>query len=196
MSILKKKIFLALQAKSQQAKEPADVVRAERTPSEETSDERPVTRRIETKPISKKRRKGQGDAITPMKTRCTKNIVKNYGKVIATFACSDVSMSYLEEILKKISLPLSDFMEYMRKIKSSIEGIDSFRTALVIKDTDSETCKNCKRVFQKIGEVFIRYFSVNWIYSSRIVHKLTYLKYRFKILRRIQNPEMFTYLKG
>ena len=196
MSILKKKIFLALQARQKQTEKLMSKVATEQPVQVEIFIEKPAIQAVETKLMAKKRRKGQGEAITPMKTRCTKNIVKNYGKAIATFACSELSAPYLKEIFQEIDVPQSEFVDYIKKIKSSIEGIDSFRMALVIKDTDSKIHANCKRVFQKISEVFIKQFSVNWIYSSRIVHKITYLKYRFKMLRRVQNPEMFTYLKG
>ena len=52
-----------------------------------------------------------------------------------------------------------------------------------------------KRVFKAIGIIFIRDFTVNWVYNSKIADKLTHLKYRFKMLRRVQNPEFFTYLE-
>jgi len=52
-----------------------------------------------------------------------------------------------------------------------------------------------KRLFQVISEIFIKYFSVNWIFDSKVQYKQAHLKFRFKILRRIQNPELFTYLQ-
>jgi len=189
MSILKKKVRLVqeLQGKKLQAPK-VEII-------EQPTLEAP-SRERKAKAVSNKRRKGSGSAITPEKIRCAKNIVKNYGKAIATFACSNLAEPYLDEHLQEQGISLNDFISYATTAKKAIENIDSFRNVLLIKDQDSEKEVACKKVFQHIGEVFIKNFSANWIYNTKIVHKLTYLKYRFKMLRRLRNPEFFTYLKG
>ncbi len=192
MSILKKKVRLVqeLQGKKLQAPKP-EIIEQPTTPTSET----PIRQR-KAKAASNKRRKGSGSAITPEKIRCAKNIVKNYGKAIATFACSNLAEPYLKEHLQEEGISLNDFITYATAAKKSIENIDSFRNVLLIKDEDSDTEVACKKIFQHVGEVFIKSFSANWIYNTKIVHKLTYLKYRFKMLRRLRNPQFFTYLKG
>jgi len=137
-----------------------------------------------------------GVVITPERIRCTKNIAKNYGSAIATFAASDMSKPYIEDFLRHEPISFDQFTDYARLCKKKITGIDTFRCALLVKKQDSSELAACKRVFQQIAEVFIKYFSVNWIFTAKILHKLVYLKYRGKMLRRVQNPELFTYLKG
>ncbi len=140
--------------------------------------------------------KCMGSPKTPEKIRCTKNIVKNYGRVIAKFACSEISLPYLIPILNEKGVSYSDSMAFFTKAKTKIQGIDTFRALVLVTEEDNPKEAAFKEVFQRIGEVFIKYFSVNWIFHSKILHRGTYLKYRFKMLRRLQNPELFTYLKG
>ena len=127
--------------------------------------------------------------------RATKNIVVNFGKAIASFAASSLAFPYLADLIEKENITSADFTQFINKSKSKIGGIDSFRNLLLInEDCDAPKLQACKRVFAGIAEIFIKYFSVNWITHGRVTHKLVYLKYRFKILRRIRNPEMFTYI--
>jgi len=188
MSILKKKVRLIQEKKVQ--KEPQ-----ENEPNVKPSPKK-VTIKSEPSPGPTKRRKIPGQAITPEKIRCAKNVVRNYGKAIANFACLEIALPYLKTKLEQEGLDYTDFVSYAMEAKRNIENIDSFRNALLIKKEDSATCISCKKVFQFIGEVFIKYFSVNWIYNTKILHKLAYVKYRFRILRRLRNPELFTYLKS
>jgi len=60
---------------------------------------------------------------------------------------------------------------------------------------DSKEVAAVKRGFAEVGEVFIKNFSVNWAFHSRVFHKEAHLKFRYKMLRRVRNPELFTYLK-
>ena len=133
---------------------------------------------------------------TPEKIRCTKNIVKNYGRAIAKFACSEMALPYLIPIINERGIEYADALAFFTKAKTQIQGIDTFRALVLVYPHDDAKEEAFKITFQKIGEAFIKYFSVNWIFHSKIVHKSTYLKYRFKMLRRLNNPELFTYLKG
>lgn len=142
------------------------------------------------------KRKNSANPKTPEKIRCTKNIVKNYGRAIAKFACSEMALPYLVPILKGQEIEFSEAMTFFTKAKNKIQGIDTFRELVLIRSNDTPKEIAFKITFQKIGEAFIKYFSVNWIFHSKILHRSTYLKYRFKMLRRLQNPELFTYLKG
>jgi len=152
------------------------------------------------KPINKsqnkrKRRKRIGGSGYPSeKTKATKHVVKNFGKAIASFAVSDLAEPYLKPFLEEEGINLEDFVEYIDSKKDSIEGIESLRSLLVAEESDTPLISPCKRVFQKIAEIFIKYFSVNWIYSGKLKYRKVHLKYRFKMLRRIKNPSLFTYL--
>jgi len=129
------------------------------------------------------------------KPSSTKNLVINYGKAIASFAVSHLAVSYLEPILKREALTLQEFINFISQSKKTIGGIKSFRYLILTTEEDDERAAACKKVFREISMVFIKFFSVNWIMHGKVTHKDTYLKYRFKMLRRIQDPENFTYVK-
>jgi len=145
---------------------------------------------------NKRRPREPGTYVTSERDRATKNIVKNYGKAICSFACSEIGKPYLETVLEKHNIKQhKEFLTYISKVKESIDSIQSFRSLLLVREDDPADVVAFKKAFAAIGEVFIKYFSVNWIFSGRITHKDTHLKFRFKMLRRIQHPEFFTYLK-
>ncbi len=187
MRFLKNKILLAQAFKKNQKILDKKQKEALNSPQSNSSVESPNRKRRVVSP---------GVIITPEKIRCTKNIAKNYGTAIAAFACSEISRPYLDQYLKDENISSETFTYYAKQLKKNITGIDSFRNALLTKRQDDHITYGCKRVFQKICEVFIKYFSVNWIFTARIAHKQVYLKYRGKMLRRVQNPELFTYVKG
>ena len=128
--------------------------------------------------------------------KATKNIVQNFGRAICTFAVSNIADPYLIPLLEEEQLTLKDFKDYMKQTKDAIKGLAHFRAALMTFDHDSLKTQALKKVFRLIGEVFIKNFSVNWITHGKINYKKAYLKYRFKMLRRIQSPELFTYLRS
>ncbi len=127
--------------------------------------------------------------------KATKNIAQNYGRAICNFALSNIAEPYISPILQDLNLTSKQFRDYMRKTKTFIDGLNHFRQAMLVSQTDSPLSKALKQAFKLIGEIFIKYFSVNWIFSGRMEYKKAYLKYRFRILRRIRNPELFTYIK-
>ena len=147
------------------------------------------------KPITPRRQKPKASSKVNEEIKSSKTVVKNYGKAIASFATSVIAIPYLTPHLQKENIQLNEFTKYISMAKDMIEGIDTFRALLLVRETDNNNESAYKRIFQRIGEVFIKYFSVNWIYSGRMTNKQVHLKCRFKMLRRILNPELFTYLK-
>ncbi len=143
-----------------------------------------------------KRSRVPGVTKTSQATLSIKNIVKNYGRKICSFATSELAHPYLEVLLEKNQVNRDDFLQYLNHSKEKINGLFNFRSLLLSNDSDSEEVKGYKRVFRGIGEIFIKYFSVNWIYNSKMVHKRAHLYYRFKMLRRIQCPELFINLRS
>jgi len=127
--------------------------------------------------------------------KATKNIAQNFGRIICTFAVSDIAAPYLIPILEKENLNINLFKEFMNSKKKCMAGLVHFREALLVHKTDSSQVQGLKRAFQAIGEIFIKYFSINWIFNGKVNYKKAYLKYRFKMLRRIKNPELFTYIR-
>ena len=125
-----------------------------------------------------------------------KNIVKNYGRALANFAASNLAVPYLNTLIEKEKVRVKDFRRFIASKKKRARCIAGLRNLLVVQDDDSEHVAAFKRIFKDVSVIFIKYFSVNWIFSGKLCDKITHLKYRFKILRRIRNPEHFTYLKG
>jgi len=128
----------------------------------------------------------------------SKNIIKNYGKALCSFAASDLALPYIERIIEKRNfqfIKAKKFMEYINERKSQVNNIESIRALLIQKEKEDLNTKAYKQIFQDISVVFLKYFSVNWIYSGKIIQKKAHLNFRFKMLRRIQNPQHFTYLK-
>jgi len=140
-----------------------------------------------------RRRKEHNNGTEDVKS--TKTVVKNYGKAIASFAISPIAIPYLNPLVKQEGISVNEFVKFISTAKEGIEGIETFRALLLVKEGDDKKTAAYKRVFQSIGEIFIKSFSVNWIFSGRMANKQAHLKFRFKMLRRIKSPELFTYLK-
>ena len=128
----------------------------------------------------------------------SKNIVKNYGKALCAFASSRIAVPYILEIMAKNSydcIDIPQFMETMKLKKETTNSMESLRKLLIAEEGEKKVEQTQKKLFKELSVVFIKYFSVNWIYNGKLLHKRAHLKFRFKMLRRIQNPEFFTYLK-
>jgi hypothetical protein len=145
---------------------------------------------------NKKRTRVQGYFFTSEASRATKNIVKNYGKAICKFIASPLATPYLDAFLETENVSFRGFISFVNNSKTNIDGLYNFRSVILIDEKDDQETAAYKRIFTELSEVFIKYFSVNWIFHSKVFHKEAHLKFRFKMLRRIRNPELFTYLKN
>jgi len=161
-------------------------------PNEKGSPEKkPVVSKVS---LKRKRNRIPGTLYTPLSSLATKNIVKNYGRAICNFAASPLAVPYLLDLTAKENVRLEDFVKYVLSVKSSINGLSHFRSSLLDKKSDTREVTLYKKIFRGISEIFVKYFSVNWIFHSKVLHKMAHIKFRFKMLRRIQHPELFTYL--
>ena len=145
----------------------------------------------------KKRKKIPGSSFTSETSRATKNIVKNYGKALCAFASSKLARPYIDAVIAKKGyegVNKQKFMEQMKEKKETTNSMESLRRLLMESSEDNEEDVMFKTIFKEVSIIFMKYFSVNWIYSGKLVHKNAHLKFRFKMLRRIKNPEFFTYL--
>ena len=133
--------------------------------------------------------------LNPEPSLAIKNIVKNFGRAICTFAASKLANPYLVNLAATEGIEIEDFIQYAKGMKEKIVGLNHFRSLLLHEINENPKTAAYKRIFRGISEVFIKYFSVNWIFDSKVQYKQAHLRFRFKILRRIQNPEKFTYLQ-
>jgi len=187
MRFLKTKIALSAQLKASQ-----DLPFVKKEEKEQTH-----IKAMEPKKVKESSGRGRKKAPQTSKEdkKSTKTVVKNYGKAISSFAISPIAVPYLTPMLNKEEVKLSEFHDYIGKAKETIEGIDTFRALLLVKQGDEKKVASFKTIFRNIAEIFIKYFSVNWIFSGRMMNKKVHLQFRFKMLRRVQSPELFTYLK-
>ena len=126
----------------------------------------------------------------------SKNIVKNYGKAMAAFSLTETASPYLDAALAQNGATFEQFKQFILKHKEQIDSIESLRQMMLPEEDDEAEVAGVKRAFQVICEVFARDFALNWIFNSKSNQKETLLRYRFKILRRVQKPECFYYLKS
>jgi len=124
-----------------------------------------------------------------------KNVLKNYGRAICNFILSDLSHPYLDQYIDRSTFPMIDFTNYVRDKRDSLNGVTEFRSLLLITGRDNPKIRTFKKVIQGLSEVFLKYFSVNWIFDSKLEYRQDYLKCRFKVLRRVRDPENFTNIK-
>lgn len=152
-------------------------------------------------PIFKRLRKRVPSTSLPAKTTpkgatSCKNIMKNYSRIFTTFALSPMALPYLKPLLKQHKIELKIFREFIEWRKSKVNCIKNLRDLLLLSsETDPDEIVQMKTVFQGICIVFLKFFSVNWIFNGKVMNKNAHLSYRLKILRRIKNPATFTYLE-
>lgn len=126
----------------------------------------------------------------------SKNVVKNYGKAMSGFALTDLARPYREELLASHHISFDNFKKFVINYKERIDSIGSFREMILPSAEDTDEVGKIKIVLRSLCEIFVRDFALNWIFSSKSNQRAILLKYRFKILRRVQNPSKFTYLKN
>jgi len=119
-----------------------------------------------------------------------KNMYKNYGRAICTFILSQAAQNYLELTTAEYYMDLHSFLSFVREKKRSLDGIHELRALLLPALEDNNMVIIYKKAFKKMAEIFIKYFSVNWIYHSKLEYKLDYIKFRYKMLRKIMNPTL------
>jgi len=143
------------------------------------------------KPKTKKRSSKANSASSKYPT---KNIIINYGNAIASFALSKLATPYLQSYIDNKQIVLQDFLDFVTEAKTKITGLEGFRSILLFKDEDPEKTLLHKKILRTLGETFLQHFCIDWINQGKVSNKKVHLKYRAEIIKRIQNPENFTYL--
>jgi hypothetical protein len=117
-----------------------------------------------------------------------KNLCKNYTRAICTFILADAAIIYLELLVQELNISISEFRAYIKEKKDEVKGVNELRSLLIIQAKDSPKSCSYKKSFQRLAEIFVKYFSVNWIFSSKLEYRMDYLKARHRLLRRIKDP--------
>jgi hypothetical protein len=126
----------------------------------------------------------------------TKNIFKNYGRALCSFIVSELADPYLHPISQELGFAITDFKHYIKERRPAITGIQTLISLALVQTGEDERTISFKIAFKKVSEIFLKYFSVNWIIHGKLQYKLEYLKYRFKILRLLQRPELHMNKEG
>ena len=125
------------------------------------------------------------------KTPSGNNIMKNYARALVNFGLSPLARPYLINE----DLSYEKFKQTLKAKRKNVNCIKGLRGLLLQERRDSKDMRVFKMMFQRSCEAFLKYYSVNWIFHSKVDDKLKHLSYRGKILRRVRNPEYFTYLE-
>ena len=181
MSILKHKIHFSNGASN------PDII------PETHTKKRVPTKKLKSRPKKKSNtRNGSKKKKRPSpETLSVKNISKNFGRAICCFINSSLADDYIFYLHGKWPLNTSLFKNYINDKRDELNSLDSYKDLLVIKGNEGEESKNFKYMFKALAIIFIKYFSVNWIFSGRSCYKQELLKARFQILKRIKNPENY-----
>ncbi len=155
----------------------------------------PKTSKAAPKAASKQQNKVSASMQAKKSANSAKNIVKNFARAMVIFGISKLALPYISWKLNELKLDLKEFQQYLFQRKENMDGISSLRALLLVDSSDCPQTAAIKIAFQYTAEIFIKYFSVNWIYNSKLGDKLVHVKARYKILRRIRKPEYFTYFK-
>jgi hypothetical protein len=123
----------------------------------------------------------------------TKNLLKNYGKAICNFILGKIGKTYWKFEINEDSLA---FNSYIHIIKEDLDSISGLRSKLLFYESDTEETKKFKMEFRRLALIFLRDFCLNWIFhSEKIKDKNIALTYRFKLIRRIEHPDLFVTLR-
>ena len=115
----------------------------------------------------------------------TKNIPKNYGKAIISFI--EKCKQRVSEICSHTGVPFEEFYEEMLETKKSINTIADLRRLWV----DYKYAK-CMRI---VSGLFLRKYSMSYIFNSRISNFRSHIKYRHRICEAIKDPQKFRHIK-
>ncbi len=182
MRFLKTKIKLAQEARQRkQLKEFARPIKTRESPFSEDSPSQTILKGTQEKPCT---RYGS-HVLTSTFTNPVKNMIINYGKAIFSFAMSDMAKKYIDQHFSNEKIDPTTFKDFLVEIKPRITGYNNFEAVFAVDEKDSEEIALYRRVLRILGVVFVKYFSVNWIFHGKVSHKMVYLKHRFSVLRRI-----------
>jgi len=188
MSILKQKIAQALLRRQQleETLKAKTVSFMENSPSFHSYNESPSEALSEQTQTSRRGRR---------KSAVGNNIMKNYCRALVNFGLSTMAEPYMKGEDDQPTLSDETFRAILNSKKKKVNCIKTLRALLLHDGRDSKEMKIFKPVFQSVCLAFLKFFCANWIFNSKVADKMKHLKYRGKMLRRVQNPQFFTYLE-
>ena len=126
----------------------------------------------------------------------TRKIVKNYGKAIASFACSEKAQPILDKLLKNDTELKKKFISFVYENKEFIEGNRRLRHLLTISENDNNEVKRNKKILKIIAELFMKRYVQQWLWNSKLVNKELHAQLICEMRKRIKYPEQLEQLSG
>jgi hypothetical protein len=142
--------------------------------------------------LSKKSKKIQKEKSSQL----TRKIVKNYGKAIASFACSEKAQPLLDKLLKKNQEFKKKFVSFVYENKEFIEGNRRLRHLLTVFSTDDGDVKRNKRVLKVVAELFMKKYVHQWLWNSKLVNKELHAQLICDMRKRIKFPDQLEHLSN
>ncbi len=116
----------------------------------------------------------------------TKNIPKNFGKAILAFIQKHKKI--VKTIMDKYkSGTAKELIDYLELRKKEITTIADLRSLWI----DNPYAQ----VIRTLSCVFLRKYSLNYIFNSRVCNYVSHIKYRQRFLEAIQAPNEFKHIK-
>jgi len=127
-------------------------------------------------------------SITSQSVRINSRLIhKNYCKAMLNFNTQPLSEPYLRDFLTDHNIDMETFRNHVRRNEHTIGGFDGLKTMLVVRQHDSDELRVFKGAFKLGCEAFLKYFAVNWVFAANVRNTQSYLRQRFKLLRKIKN---------
>lgn len=80
-----------------------------------------------------------------------------------------------------------DFIEFMNQFKKEITTISDLRSLWVDNQYES--------VIRTLSSIFLRKYSLHYIFNSRVCNYVSHIKYRQRFLEAIKAPNEFKHIK-
>jgi len=128
--------------------------------------------------------------------KLTRKIVKNFGKAIASFACSEKALQIIEKSVHYRGCDRKKFKDFVYEHKECIEGNRRFKQLLTISNDDPQETRENKKIFKKISEIFMKSYVHQWIWNSKLLKKEDHAQLVSEMKKRIQNPSLLESLSN
>ena len=91
----------------------------------------------------------------------------------------------------KNNLNITDLLIHIKKHKKEVNSINYLKEMWGNNDRQNPIYK-CIRI---LSYIFMRKYCLSYIFNSRVKNYCTHIKYRKRIIKGIEDPELFTYIK-
>jgi hypothetical protein len=91
------------------------------------------------------------------------------------------------DVCEYTGVPFDDFINEMIEMKKTINTIADLRRLWI-----DYKYSRCMRI---ISNLFLRKYSLNYIFNSRICNFRSHIKYRHRLCEAIKNPKAFRHIK-